>query len=663
MAIKNIEINGYRSIYNLKIDASDISALIGRNGSGKSNILSALNYFYNNLTEEWHEDGIFDANNLFHNEILIRISYEIKNVLNIVEHNMKSKKFEYKNYYNKIRRISKNNMIELELLKRKGCNAEWNVDYNTRQIIAALFPIYFVDARKIELTDWSNLWDLIGDFLKLQYKDSEDIQDKIKDVIVESNDAFGKKISEFKNILETSRINVKNLTSKQLGKIIAEIVAGGQIFQFEKKNLQEYSNGTNAYNYTYFLIELLSWINVYKLKEPIVILDEPEISLHIGMIDQLMECIFEASSRIQFILSTHSARCVRDLMEKEELDYIIYNVALKENYTELKRIKNLKPKEGKERVILSEVHTNSCFAKAIVNVEGTTELEVLKNKYLQVMYPTIKSVELSMGMSNRTTYNLTASGKRNYQTPGFAVIDMDQVLKWCKNNRFKFEGLINYPVNEEHYYYGKKRRDTLYLRNRIIKICKKCNFFYRFPFYSCEDPNFRILLHLVHQYYKNYNMYVWESTIEGALINLQNLEIFTEYMKIDLETEKKEKITAYYKRWRKNIQLNYIRLIYSGKSDYLLTRKQIRDQNNQLHKELYNTLNMVRKTSGWISNWLEYYFLSRAGIARSDENAFGEFKKYIADSEKKKAIEKSFMKDFRELFLLVKEIEKQVTGQ
>ena len=80
MGLKRLEINGYRSIAHMDIDAGQIVTLIGENGSGKSNILFALNYFYKNLIKEWDEKGIFDTHNSFRNEISIRITYDLKNI-------------------------------------------------------------------------------------------------------------------------------------------------------------------------------------------------------------------------------------------------------------------------------------------------------------------------------------------------------------------------------------------------------------------------------------------------------------------------------------------------------------------------------------------------------------------------------------------------------
>ena len=71
MAIQKIQIWGYRSISYMELQAGQIVALIGQNGSGKSNILSALHFFYRNLTRTWEEKGCFDSNNFFRNEIRI----------------------------------------------------------------------------------------------------------------------------------------------------------------------------------------------------------------------------------------------------------------------------------------------------------------------------------------------------------------------------------------------------------------------------------------------------------------------------------------------------------------------------------------------------------------------------------------------------------------
>lgn len=49
--IRHIEIKNFRSIRSLSLDANDLTTLVGDNDSGKSNVLRALNLFFNGQTD------------------------------------------------------------------------------------------------------------------------------------------------------------------------------------------------------------------------------------------------------------------------------------------------------------------------------------------------------------------------------------------------------------------------------------------------------------------------------------------------------------------------------------------------------------------------------------------------------------------------------------
>lgn len=662
MAITQIEIWGYRSISHIKLDIRQIAAFIGQNGSGKSNILSAIRYFYRNLTEVWEEEGIFDINNPFRNEIRIRIQYDLSNIFKIVNHNQNEGHFDYGKYYRKLQAVFQKDIIEVVLIKYKGKKLQWNTEYNTRQIIAALFPVYFVDAREIALTDWTELWGLIGDLVKLRYEDMDKVQERIKQLLRGQDANISMKMKRLEEILEKNRIDVKSMTAKELGKRLAEIIFNGQIFRYDNRRLSEYSNGTNAFNYTLFLIDILSLVKTYKLKEPVVILDEPEISLHMELADRLMEAVFDAVGQMQFILSTHSARCVKNLLECEDIHYDIYHTALRKNYTQLKKVRNLGKNEGRERVIATEAYMNSCFARMTLHVEGASELEVFKNRYLKELFPVLKMTEIMTGMSNQVIYNLTAPNRRNYQTPSIAVTDMDQRLRLKKTEenryRFSFVELKEYPVQRESCYYGRKRENTLYLRNRIKSMGKRCNFFYHLPFFCCEDSNFREMKELIHQYGMSYQMFIWDTTIEGALITEQNLPLFERFMEKELTPQDYDKVVNVMERhhFTGNNRLNYIRLVFSGKSDFLLTGKEIYQMNPGLSADVREKMHLVGKTGGWISRWLEFYFFEKAGISVCIGDVFRQFR-----SRDGEMLREFLKQDFRELYRLISEIEKRIS--
>jgi predicted ATPase len=59
MKIKKIHIRNFRSIQDETIFLNDINLLVGKNDSGKSNLLKAMNLFFNGQTG-WNEDFLFD---------------------------------------------------------------------------------------------------------------------------------------------------------------------------------------------------------------------------------------------------------------------------------------------------------------------------------------------------------------------------------------------------------------------------------------------------------------------------------------------------------------------------------------------------------------------------------------------------------------------------
>lgn len=81
--IKNIQIKNFRSIRNVSIDANYLTTLVGKNDSGKSNILRALNLFFNGETNPGQifdfdgDHNIYNRPNRQAKEISIRLELEI----------------------------------------------------------------------------------------------------------------------------------------------------------------------------------------------------------------------------------------------------------------------------------------------------------------------------------------------------------------------------------------------------------------------------------------------------------------------------------------------------------------------------------------------------------------------------------------------------------
>lgn len=652
MAIKKIIIKGFRSIKNCDINNSNINLLIGRNGSGKSNFLSALIFFYQNLLNDNYCENIFDANNIWENEVRISVTFSLSKIRMICNSN--KNQTQYSSYYKKILSISANDEIVIELCKNKGEKVIWNQNKNIRQIIYSLFPLYLVDSRCVELRDWGELWNLIGDYIKLENAVMEETKREVRSLFKDKNKLIESKLRELENILKEQKINLTKLNSRQFGSIITKVLLDGDQFSFNERGLNYFSNGTNAYNYTKLLIDILGMISYHKLKDPIVLLDEPEISLHHIMIDHLVDNIFDTSEKVQFFISTHSARFVKDVMVRDEHNYSVFNATLLEKYTYITPMNLLEDAMKRERVIINDSLVNAYFSKVIVCVEGESELELFQNKYLCSIFPHLRMIDLIKGMSNQVTYNIVSPKSRGYKSPAIQIIDMDKVFekKDGTRNIFNIKEFLADNKNNEIFHYGKRRKETLQLRKRIEAIIKDCKFSMKYPFFSSMDLNFVTLIDLVKQYLKEYNIYVMDTTIEGGLITYENRQLFCEFLLQSklLSPSKITKFIKYYNGFGWRDQVNYLRLICNGKSDFLLSKKKLETENPGIDKDLMSTLNTVKKTSGWIYDWLEYYFCKKARIDFNEMNKLKVFKRKL---EEEQNIYQEFKYDFPELFKII----------
>ena len=132
----------------------------------------------------------------------------------------------------------------------------------------------------------------------------------------------------------------------------------------------------------------------------------------------------------------------------------------------------------------------------IILVEGESELELLNNKYLKIIYPILTNIDIIKAESNRVIENSILPNKRKYKTPYLIVIDMDKIINVDKEkNRFNIKNKDGYFIynEKENYYYGDKRVETKYKRIRIEKMVEKCRFHYSLPFYACRDADFNQL--------------------------------------------------------------------------------------------------------------------------------------------------------------------------
>lgn len=170
------------------------------------------------------------------------------------------------------------------------------------------------------------------------------------------------KIQNFKSIKNTV-IALKNLSL-----MIGENGAG-------KTNILE----AIEYFYLELLLRAIDAISKSKLKEPIILLDEPEISLHPRLIDELSDALISTNSKMSILLSTHSSRLTKNLIISAE-EIALYDVRLTEKYSTAYKMKLFPQYSPTSTTRVTDDHVNSYFSRSILFVEGESELELFSNR-------------------------------------------------------------------------------------------------------------------------------------------------------------------------------------------------------------------------------------------------------------------------------------------
>lgn len=659
MGLESIHIKNYKSIREFKIQTKSMNLLLGENGSGKTNVLSAVNYFYKNMISQNLKRDIFDKNNYLNDKVEIELTYDLQKILIRIRMNRKKGKENYVNYYKEIEKRQQNGKIVLKLTQIKNGKIYWNESIEVRKLIYFLYPLYQIDAREINLTDWEELWQDIGDLVKLESKSMEKKKELLRNIICETGEEAEKRFQNLERIFYRLELETTGFSVKEFAAYMAKMYYDGDKFSHKEQKLDMHSNGTNSFNYMSLLLYVLSTMGKTKLKEPLLLMDEPEISLHFHMLDELADILFECVEDITVISTTHSSRFVRNILLRDQENSTAYQIYKRKDYSELCLMNMFRADEKREKVFFSDQYANAFFAKILVLVEGETELEVLQNPYLRILFPILKKIEVIKGMSDKVVYRIIDTKTRHYNVPMLTLLDMDKIIKWnIENNRMEWEWHKEYPYlkKKENYYYGKRRKEILKKRKRIQAICDKCQYSYRLPFYSCVDRNYNMLLELLQEYYLNYDIIVARTTIEGMLINKSNYPLIINFLK---DKEKWKNIEPAFKRlYNENDKLNFLRLLFKGKSDFLLSLKAIKKKNPRIYSELSQTIEQqgVKKTS-WVSEWFEFYF---SQITNSLEKNITrkKFAVECSDSENREKLIQYFKKDFYELYGLIKHLEK-----
>lgn len=662
MGIHKIKIKNYRSLKNINLDINqdkyNVYSILGKNGTGKSNFIDAINYFYESLDDD-RSSGIRNIDNLnpYNESMNIEITYSLDNFEKM---NM--------NPYHKemilaLKPYIRNNKILVKLTEYKDGTKKWIPrDKKIRRYISKLFPIYVIDTRFINLRDWSSIWNIINELSITTEKIEKLHIDKKLDESFKNiyGDKYDKSLKILIDCFERERIGINKNNYNERFKSALFTRLGGNEFINEGKDLNYYSDGINSLKYIKLVLAIVSLLSKNGWKQPMVIIDEPEIGLHPQYTYELVESIISSvNNGLGVLISTHSTELISGLI-KNNISIELYRMDIKNNYSIIERIKDIV--EEKDKFLVTTKEVECYFSNAIVCVEGKSEMQIFLHPKIRSMFTKLSKVTFYQYNSDNSSIKLISPETMKFTIPYLRVVDMDKILTYSKNkSKFKVhtDSMVN-PLGNEYIlkkeksmYFSYEKRKITKLSNDIKKYLEPKKFTINEDLYCLNNPKgLNEFLHKVKCYCSIYDTYPVTTTIEGSIINNNSIDIIIEWMKIEYgsKIDKLEELLQkdIFLISKKNIyyRVNIVRLILNGKSDSLKTLREIEKEKIITGEELkkIKKLNNIigGKTSGWIIKFINYYF-----------NTYIE----KLDNEYQKS---KFRSNFNELYEILQKIENMV---
>lgn len=565
--IKKVNIQNFRSIENISFDFTnepkDIICLLGKNGSGKSNIFRAICYFFKYINKPYSEEKIIDNSNPYVQKCIISIVFDIGLLAKKAERNAQLKsEFERISKYlkeNKETDSFSESEIELTMTQNRDGTIKWNIsDKSICTTIKSIFPIYYIDTRRLDLYTWAKLWEIISELSASKPDENyKNILDKA------FKDIYGDKYSTSKDIIEQIfekyGISLDKYHFEDRYKNAFTMRFGGDQFVYDGHSLDYYSDGTSSYSYLRLLIALVPKISEISCKYPVLLIDEPEIGLHNELISELVDCFNDNIKNNAFcMISTHSPKLIADLCNKKS-NYSIYRISRKGFYSLVNKMNTSWIDNSKHKVTIRE--TECYFYDSLVYVEGETEIQLFSHPKLLELFPKLRRVHFYSLDSNDQRLRTVHSEYLNLGIPYKLIVDMDKVIQYSKKNKYKINSKSNItPLsnkciskNENFRFYNSKdnidivseRKHIFDLKNNNYKVIPKKNYI--------DNYNYVDLISSIIKFCRFYNIITNQSTIEGCIITYEKIDLFVEftkhetikhkdqYDKIIKETDRKEK--------------------------------------------------------------------------------------------------------------------------
>ena len=339
MKIKTLKIEGYKNLNIELIHNSDIIALIGNNGSGKSNLLEALSLIFRSLykkSETVSFDYCIEYENTLHKKIRIeknksKITFKVDNVVTISIDELLPKKVvaiysgEEDRLWTKIYFP-----IYEDFIKSINKSSQTGIQTQTNQMPQMLYLnkyYWHLSLLSLLISDLPDNQDFVKNVLKIR------TIDKIKfdfnkgnykgyagSQVLDFINIIDKKseytLTEFKKIITDNGIADADLfnylyiaNSPKGSKIVNDII----ILYNEHLTIEDFSEGEKK------LLLIKAAFEFAEQEDSLFILDEPDAHIHLNNKDQIIKTFEPYKKNRQIVITTHSPTVTQAIYDDNAL--------------------------------------------------------------------------------------------------------------------------------------------------------------------------------------------------------------------------------------------------------------------------------------------------------------------------------------------------------
>ena len=486
--ITEIEIKNFRSIKECKIkEITEFNSLFGLNNSGKSNILRALNLFFNNETDNG-QDLDFDLDFYQYpkkqkkkKEIKISVTFELPNNFRFQKRMESVKDFILKKSKKKIKHKATNRKIKIEkcfgreyfLPEKIKLNDILVAEKDLRTIDRFLNLINFryIPNRVLPVDiirrEESSLKNAIVRKINKQRLDKKKIQKATKalaQALKNTSQSLIAPISEeFKKI--SNNTTVELITPNLIEELIA--ATSGYFINTGEIKVHDTYQGSGIQSFLMFhTLHLIDrdYAQQFGWKQATIwAVEEPESSLHFDLEAQLAMFLFKTvikkDSRLQFFCTTHSTMFAQYspksvITEKKESETTCRAIESKEVYKESARLgisQHTHPLlfYPNKNILLCEGVTDVDFVKKIIEILGIDQQDIQITCLAD-----LKDEQDSGGIDTICQYiknnkEIINMRNNNFKTKIYVLFDWDVKENKFKNTKnIRGVSIIKWPQNQ-----------------------------------------------------------------------------------------------------------------------------------------------------------------------------------------------------------------------